>query len=95
MVSSCLTYLLILVGYFKDRILFLTVSQSPNVEKLRTKIWGYIMGNERLDANYVVPQWQWMPQFECRSEARTLIVLDDIVAPTLYIPFKFLLSLFY
>ncbi|KHN12752.1 Putative disease resistance protein [Glycine soja] len=64
--------------YFKDRILFLTVSQSPNVEKLRTKIWGYIMGNERLDANYVVPQWQWMPQFECRSEARTLIVLDDV-----------------
>ncbi|KAL5185641.1 putative disease resistance protein [Glycine soja] len=62
----------------QDRILFLTVSQSPNVEKLRTKIWGYIMGNERLDANYVVPQWQWMPQFECRSEARTLIVLDDV-----------------
>jgi len=34
------------------------------------------MGNERLDTNYVVPQW--MPQFKCRSEARTLIVLDDV-----------------
>ncbi|KAH1212118.1 putative disease resistance protein [Glycine max] len=62
--------------YFRDRILFLTVSQSPNVEQLRTNIWEYIMGNERLDANYMVPQW--MPQFECRSEARTLIVLDDV-----------------
>ncbi|KAL5149559.1 putative disease resistance protein [Glycine soja] len=60
-------------GYFRDRILFLTVLQSPNMEQLRTDIWGYIMGNERLDANYVVPQW--MPQFKCRSEARTLIVL--------------------
>jgi len=57
--------------------LFLTVSQSPNVEQLRTKIWGYIMGNERLDSNYVVPQW--VPQFECKIEAaRTLIVLDDV-----------------
>ncbi|KAL5130789.1 putative disease resistance protein [Glycine soja] len=63
-------------GYFRDRILFLTVLQSPNVEQLRTNIWGYIIGNERLDANYVVPQW--MPQFECRSEAQTLIVLDDV-----------------
>ncbi|KOM57884.1 hypothetical protein LR48_Vigan11g091700 [Vigna angularis] len=64
-------------GYFRERILFLTVSQSPNVEQLRTKIWGYIMGNERLDSNYVVPQW--VPQFECKSEgARTLIVLDDL-----------------
>jgi len=35
------------------------------------------MGNERLDANYVVPQL--MPQFESKSEAaRTLIVLDDV-----------------
>ncbi|KAL2318627.1 hypothetical protein Fmac_032503 [Flemingia macrophylla] len=62
--------------YFRERILFLSVSQSPNVEQLRTRIWGYIMGNERLDSDFVVPQW--MPQFECRSETRTLIVLDDV-----------------
>lgn len=64
-------------GYFKERILFLTVSQSPNVEQLRTNIWGFIMGNQRLNANYAVPQW--MPQIECRGEAhRALIVLDDV-----------------
>ncbi|KAK7310482.1 hypothetical protein RJT34_08035 [Clitoria ternatea] len=62
--------------YFKERILFLTVSQSPNVEQLKTKIWGYIMGNEGLNPNYVVPQW--IPQFECPSETKTLIVLDDV-----------------
>ncbi|CAJ2675493.1 unnamed protein product [Trifolium pratense] len=62
--------------YFKEKILFLTVSQSPNVDQLRTKIWGHIMGNRSLNPNYVVPQW--IPQFECRSEARTLIVLDDV-----------------
>ncbi|KAI5393092.1 hypothetical protein KIW84_060290, partial [Lathyrus oleraceus] len=62
--------------YFKERILFLTVSQSPNVEQLRTKIWGHIMGNRNLNPDYAVPQW--IPQFECRSEARTLVVLDDV-----------------
>ncbi|CAL0332687.1 unnamed protein product [Lupinus luteus] len=64
-------------SYFKERILFLTVSQSPNVEQIRTKIWGFIMGNQNLSANYVIPQW--MPQVECISEApRRLIVLDDV-----------------
>ncbi|CAK8569547.1 unnamed protein product [Lathyrus sativus] len=62
--------------YFKERILFLTVSQSPNVEQLRTKIWGHIMGNRNLNPDYAVPQW--IPQFECRSEARSLVVLDDV-----------------
>lgn len=56
--------------------MFLTVSQSPNVEQLRTKIWGHIMGNRNLNPDYAVPQW--IPQFECRSEARTLVVLDDV-----------------
>ncbi|KAK7310481.1 hypothetical protein RJT34_08034 [Clitoria ternatea] len=62
--------------YFKERILFLTVSQSPNVEQLRTRIWGHIMGSHGMNASYVVPQW--MPQFECKSEAQILVVLDDV-----------------
>ncbi|XP_054798945.1 probable disease resistance protein At4g33300 [Prosopis cineraria] len=61
--------------YFQ-RILFLTVSQSPNVELLRAKIWGFIMGNEHLNPNHVTPQRK--PQFECRTETRILIVLDDV-----------------
>lgn len=52
------------------------MSQSPNVEQLRAKIWGFIMGNDNLSPNYVIPQWEL--QFECRSEARILIVLDDV-----------------
>jgi hypothetical protein len=68
--------LILFAGYFKEKILFLTVSQSPNVDQLRTKIWGHIMGNRSLNPNYVVPQW--VPQLEFRSEARTLIVLDDV-----------------
>lgn len=66
----------IFAGFFKERILFLTVSQSPNVERLRTRIWGFIMGNQCLNANYVAPQW--LPQFECKSESRNLVVLDDV-----------------
>ncbi|CAL5205975.1 unnamed protein product [Lathyrus oleraceus] len=71
--------------HFKERILFLTVSQSPNVEQLRAKIWGYVMGNGNLNSNYVVPQWNpqfecgWNTQFECGgSQAQILIVLDDV-----------------
>ncbi|KAK1389381.1 Leucine Rich Repeat family protein, expressed [Heracleum sosnowskyi] len=32
-------------SYYSNRILFLTVSQSPNVEVLRQKIWGKIFGD--------------------------------------------------
>ncbi|MED6184057.1 DNA-binding transcription factor adr1 [Stylosanthes scabra] len=64
-------------SHFKERILFLTVSQSPNVEQLRAKIWGFIMGNQSfMNSNYVVPQR--MPQLECRSGVQRLIVLDDV-----------------
>ncbi|KAL2318628.1 hypothetical protein Fmac_032504 [Flemingia macrophylla] len=62
--------------YFKERILFLTVSQSPNVEELRARIWGHIMGSQGFSGNYAVPQW--MPQFECKGEAQVLVVLDDV-----------------
>lgn len=59
--------------------MFLTVSQSPNVEELRAKIFGHIMGNRSLNANYAVPQVpQWMPQFECQSQSQILVVLDDV-----------------
>ncbi|KAI4336940.1 hypothetical protein L6164_015409 [Bauhinia variegata] len=63
-------------SYFKDRILFLTVSQSPNVEQLRAKIWGFIMGNENVNPNYLIPQWK--PQFDCPSKAQILVILDDV-----------------
>jgi hypothetical protein len=52
------------------------VSQSPNVEQLRARIWGYIMGNENLGANYLIPQFKL--QYEWRIGARTLVVLDDV-----------------
>jgi hypothetical protein len=64
-------------GYFKERILFLTVSQSPDVEQLRAKIWGHIMGSGSMNTNFVVPQW--MPQYEYGgSQAQILVILDDV-----------------
>ncbi|GLT57906.1 hypothetical protein SLA2020_308430 [Shorea laevis] len=64
-------------SYFKDRILFLTVSQSPNVEQLRAKIFGFICGNEAMDSDsFLVPQWN--SQVEWRNGPRTLVVLDDV-----------------
>lgn len=52
------------------------MSQSPNVEQLRAKIWGYIMGNENLGANYLIPQYTL--QYQGKIGARTLVVLDDV-----------------
>ncbi|KAL9234490.1 hypothetical protein vseg_009360 [Gypsophila vaccaria] len=63
-------------SYFRDRILFLTVSQSPNVEELRLKIWRFLTDTEYIDANNVVPQWNL--QFQLKSETKSLVVLDDV-----------------
>ncbi|EXB38631.1 putative disease resistance protein [Morus notabilis] len=63
-------------SHFKDRILFLTVSQSPNVEQLRSRIWGFLMGNDNLGANYVIPEWNL--QCPLKTSVRNLVVLDDV-----------------
>nr|AKE49459.1 NBS-LRR disease resistance protein NBS44 [Dimocarpus longan] len=57
------------LSYFSNRILFLTVSQSPDVEQLRAKIWGFISGGCYDD----IPL-----QFHCKTAARCLVVLDDV-----------------
>uniref|UniRef100_A0A6N2N9M4 RPW8 domain-containing protein n=1 Tax=Salix viminalis TaxID=40686 RepID=A0A6N2N9M4_SALVM len=64
--------------HFENRILFLTVSQSPNVEQLRAKIFGFITGADGMGGmgNDLVPNRDF--QFEWRVGARTLIVLDDV-----------------
>ena len=56
----------------------MTVSQSPNVENLRAKIWGFITGNDGMGGmGYdLVPKWNL--QFEWRIVAPMLIVLDDV-----------------
>ncbi|XWS24285.1 hypothetical protein CRYUN_Cryun28dG0087900 [Craigia yunnanensis] len=65
-------------SYFNDRILFLTVSQSPDLEQLRAKIWGFITGNEAMcyTNNLFVPPGKL--QCEWGSGPRTLVVLDDV-----------------
>ncbi|CAB4265826.1 unnamed protein product [Prunus armeniaca] len=63
-------------SYFQERILFLTVSQSPNVEQLKAKIVGFIMGNQILSPTSVLPQWNL--QYEWLNVTKTLVVLDDV-----------------
>ncbi|OMO87695.1 Disease resistance protein [Corchorus capsularis] len=46
-------------SYFNNKILFLTVSQSPDVEQLRARIWGFITGNEAMGystSNFLAPR---------------------------------------
>ncbi|PRQ26927.1 putative powdery mildew resistance protein, RPW8 [Rosa chinensis] len=63
-------------SYFGERILFLTVSQSPDTEDLKAKILGFIMGNQVLSPSSVLPQMNF--QFEWRNPTKTLVVLDDV-----------------
>ncbi|KAG6784541.1 hypothetical protein POTOM_010238 [Populus tomentosa] len=64
--------------HFENRILFLTVSQSPNVENLRAKIWGFITGNDGMGGMGYDSVPKWDLQFEWRIVAPMLIVLDDV-----------------
>ncbi|KAJ4824048.1 hypothetical protein Tsubulata_007449 [Turnera subulata] len=54
--------------HFKNKILFLTVSQSPNVEQLRARIQAFLVGS---DSNNNLA-------FEWRIGTPMLIVLDDV-----------------
>ncbi|CAN6582725.1 unnamed protein product [Malus baccata var. baccata] len=63
-------------SYFNERILFLTVSQSPDVNQLKAKIVQFIMGNQILSPNSVLPQWNW--QYEWITVTKSLVVLDDV-----------------
>lgn len=69
--------LLPFVGYFDNQILFLTVSQSPNVELLKSQISEYIREKEMSHSSHG-PIRRRKSQSERRIGARTLVVLDDI-----------------
>lgn len=60
-------------SYFNGRILFLTVSQSPDIKQLSLKIWGHITGSESnvLDLQSPEQYNRWVGQ-------KCLIVLDDV-----------------
>ncbi|KAK3025218.1 hypothetical protein RJ639_044566 [Escallonia herrerae] len=63
-------------SYFNNRILFETVSQSPDVEQLRLKIRRMVSGTSFNGGTDTVSQWS--PECEWKYVARTLIVLDDV-----------------
>ncbi|KAF8097061.1 hypothetical protein N665_0296s0042 [Sinapis alba] len=58
--------------YFEE-ILFLTVSQSPVVEELRTRIWGFLTGCEGVNH---VPDWNL--QYNSGVKTKKLVILDDV-----------------
>ncbi|KAL8141145.1 hypothetical protein V2J09_007166 [Rumex salicifolius] len=64
-------------SYFGNKILYLTVSQSPNVEALRLRIWGFLSGTEYLSANAMVPQFTSL-QCKWNQGMHKLVVLDDV-----------------
>ncbi|KAL4312266.1 hypothetical protein GQ457_01G009940 [Hibiscus cannabinus] len=65
-------------SYFNNRILFLTVSQSPDLEQLRANIWEFITGNEDISHTNNIYLPQGKSQFEWGCGARALVVLDDV-----------------
>ncbi|KAF5193741.1 Disease resistance protein adr1 [Thalictrum thalictroides] len=62
-------------SHFNNRVFFVTVSQSPNVEYLKQKLWAQIAGNNIVGSPYFVPQWL---QPDWGTQGRTLVILDDV-----------------
>ncbi|KAJ0266414.1 disease resistance protein [Hirschfeldia incana] len=56
------------LGHFGRRVLFLTISQSPNIKELKASIWGFLTGNNSVGATLPEPVGQ----------ARRLVILDDV-----------------
>ncbi|KAK4429064.1 putative disease resistance protein [Sesamum alatum] len=63
-------------SYFNNRVFFLTVSQSPNVEQLRSRIWGMVTGNTTVNHGDRSPQMNL--RYDVGASARVLLVLDDV-----------------
>ncbi|KAF2538371.1 hypothetical protein F2Q70_00006679 [Brassica cretica] len=57
------------LGHFGRRVLFLTVSQSPNIEELKAVIWGFLTGNED-GFGATLP--------EPVGQTQRLVILDDV-----------------
>ncbi|KAK4796203.1 hypothetical protein SAY86_028529 [Trapa natans] len=64
--------------HFNNKMLFLTVSQSPNINYLKARILGFLMGNDSSSMHNRIPAW--FPQYgglNCMP-VPALIVLDDV-----------------
>ncbi|KAL8474746.1 hypothetical protein ACS0TY_031255 [Phlomoides rotata] len=62
-------------SYFNNRVFFLAVSQSPNVEQLRSKIWGMMSSENTMGVGFPPQVNLGYPVQSC---ARALLVLDDV-----------------
>lgn len=64
-------------SYYNKKILFLTVSQSPNVEQLRQQIWEFISESKINGCSDIAYQWplQYNPW---NTVTPILLVLDDV-----------------
>lgn len=63
-------------SYFRNRILFLSVSQSPNVEELRRTICCLIPGFNIMGCGEMFPQAKL--QLDVENPVQSLVVLDDV-----------------
>ncbi|KAI4339879.1 hypothetical protein MLD38_024769 [Melastoma candidum] len=66
-------------AHFGDRILFLTVSQSPNIDVLKARIMSFFMGcNSYASYDHLS---RWALQHRRPDEQPRLILLDDVWTP--------------
>ncbi|XP_051139381.1 probable disease resistance protein At4g33300 [Andrographis paniculata] len=63
-------------SHFNDKVHFLTISQSPNVEQLRSKIRGMVSGNTTVGDRF--PQIKLGFEDVESSSPQSLLVLDDV-----------------
>eukprot|EP00253_Pinus_taeda_P021724 PITA_21724 len=65
-------------GAFQNNIIFITVSQSPNLKEILETIWEKIVPRKKPDFQNIEDAHRQLQQQLLRRAKRTLVVLDDV-----------------
>jgi len=67
-------------GFFQNNIIFLTVSQSPNLKGILETMWEKITYRKNPKFQNVEEAYRQVQQLLQRQDKQTLVVLDDVLS---------------
>ncbi|XP_059075630.1 probable disease resistance protein At4g33300 [Cryptomeria japonica] len=69
-------------GYFRDNVIFITVSQSPNLMGILETMWEKIAGRKRPEFHNLKDAHMKLQQLILSQSKPTLVILDDVWSRT-------------
>lgn len=67
-----------MAGVFQNNVIFITVSQSPNLREILETMWEKIVRRKKPDFQNIEDAHRQLQQQLLRRAKRTLVVLDDV-----------------